>query len=459
MAKGAGLSAAVAEVLPDAPASAAAHVWPRPLRAWYLVTLLTIAYIFSFVDKYIPALLVEPLKRDLDLSDTEMGLLLGPAFAVLYATLGLPMGWLADRFRRTTLVAMGVALWSLATAASGLAGSFGRLLLARVGVGIGDAALAPCAMSMISDSFPPARRGRPIALYVAAQSFGAGLAALGGAAVLGWANAQSEISLPVFGIVAPWQFTFIAVGTPGLIVAALLLIMREPARETSALNSTTMSQTLRWLGARWPVYASLTAVVSVMTIVAYSQNWYAALWQRQWGWDITRFATWYGLALIILGPVTVNLTGWLSDRLCARGRTDGPVLIVMTGTLLLVPTGILTPLMPSGELAFLVWLCNLIGLSAVSAAAPVALLNITPGEMRGQVSALFYMIIMLTGLVVGPLAVGFFNDALFAGDNIALACALVPLIIGVPGLALLRCTRREYRKTLAGPYNGAPSAQ
>ena len=455
MAEGTGLNVAAVpaavEALPASPAPA--HVWPRPLRAWYLVTLLTVAYIFSFVDKYIPALLVEPLKRDLSLSDTEMGLLLGPAFAVLYATLGLPMGWLADRFRRTTLVAMGVALWSLATAASGLAGSFGRLLLARVGVGIGDAALAPCAMSMISDSFPPARRGRPIALYVAAQSFGAGLAALGGAAVLGWANAQSEISLPVFGAVAPWQFTFIAVGTPGLIVAVLLLMMREPARETSAQNSTTMGQTLRWLGARWPVYASLTAVVSVMTIVAYSQNWYAALWQRQWGWDITRFATWYGLALIILGPLTVNVTGWLSDRLCARGRTDGPVLILMAGTLLLVPSGVLAPLMPSGELAFAVWLCNLVGLSAVSAAAPVALLNITPGEMRGQVSALFYMIIMLTGLVVGPLAVGFFNDALFGGSNIALACALLPLIVGVPGLALLRYMQRAYSKAVTGPYN------
>ena len=277
MAEGAGLNAATV------PAAAPVHVWPRPLRAWYLVTLLTVAYIFSFVDKYIPALLVEPLKLDLGLSDTQMGLLLGPAFAVLYATLGLPMGWLADRFRRTTLVAMGVTLWSLATIASGLAGSFGRLLLTRVGVGIGDATLAPCALSMISDSFPPARRGRPIALYVAAQSFGAGLAALGGAAALGWANAHSEISLPGFGIVAPWQFTFIAVGTPGLIVAVLLLLMREPARETSAQDSTTMSQTLRWLRARWPVYASLTAVVSVMTIVAYSQNWYAALWQRQWG--------------------------------------------------------------------------------------------------------------------------------------------------------------------------------
>lgn len=453
MAEGAGLNAATV------PAAAAVHVWPRPLRAWYLVTLLTVAYIFSFVDKYIPALLVEPLKLDLGLSDTQMGLLLGPAFAVLYATLGLPMGWLADRFRRTTLVAMGVTLWSLATVASGLAGSFGRLLLARVGVGIGDATLAPCALSMISDSFPPARRGRPIALYVAAQSFGAGLAALGGAAALGWANAQSEISLPGFGIVAPWQFTFIAVGTPGLIVAVLLLLMREPARETSAQDSTTMSQTLRWLRARWPVYASLTAVVSVMTIVAYSQNWYAALWQRQWGWDITRFATWSGLALIILGPLTVNVTGWLSDRLCARGRTDGPLLIIMAGTLLLVPTGILVPLMPSGELAFVVWLCNLIGISAVSAAAPVALLNITPGEMRGQLSAVFYMVIMLTGLVVGPLAVGLLNDRLFAGSNIALACALLPLIVGVPGLALLRYAQRAYSKALAGQYNEAALSQ
>jgi MFS family permease len=129
------------------------------------------------------------------------------------------------------------------------------------------------------------------------------------------------------------------------------------------------------------------------------------------------------------------------------------LLIVLAGTLLLVPTGILAPLMPTGELAFAVWLCNLVGLSMVSAAAPVALLNITPGEMRGQVSALFYMIIMLAGLVIGPLAVGLFNDALFAGSNIALACSLVPLVAGIPGLALLGYTRREYRKAVAGPYN------
>jgi len=420
------------------------HQYPSPARAWYLVTLLTIASIFSFVDKYLPALLVEPLKQDLGISDTQVGLLLGPAFAVLYATLGLPLGWLADRTRRTALVAAGVALWSLATAASGLARSFGHLLLARVGVGIGDAALAPGALSLISDSFPPERRGRPVALYITAQSVGAGLAMLGGAAVLAWASAQTEIRLPVIGSVAPWQLTFLAVGLPGVLVALLLLAAREPARDPGTAAGVSMRHTLTYLRSHWRVYASLTAVVCVMTITAYSQNFYAALYQRDFGWDLTRYATWSGLALIIQGPLVVNLTGSWCDRLAARGRRDGPLLITIIGTLVLVPTGIAAPLMPTGELAFLVWLGNLAGLSMVSAAAPVALLAITPGEMRGQVSALFYMVIMLAGLVIGPLAVGIFNDQLFAGERLAAACALVPLAVGIPGLLLLPYARRRY---------------
>jgi MFS family permease len=424
------------------------HRYPAPARAWYLVILLTVASIFSFVDKYIPALLVESLKQDLRVSDTEVGLLLGPAFAILYATLGLPLGWLADRTRRTTLVAAGVALWSLATAASGLAGRFSHLLLARVGVGVGDAALAPCALSLISDSFPADRRGRPVALYITAQSVGAGIAMLGGAAVLAWAASQPAIRLPLIGSVAPWQFTFIAVGLPGLVVALLLAAAREPARDPSTAAGAGMGHTLAYLRTHWQTYASLTALVCVMTITAYSQNFYAALFQRDFGWDITRYATWSGLALVIQGPLVVNLTGAWCDRLAALGRHDGPLLVTTLGTLVLIPTGIAAPLMPGGEAAFIVWLVNLAGLSMVSAAAPVALLAITPGEMRGQVSALFYMVIMLAGLVVGPLAVGLFNDQLFAGARLAAACALVPLVVGVPGLVLLPYARRRYAAEL-----------
>lgn len=420
------------------------HQYPTPLRAWYLVTLLTIAYIFSFVDKYIPALLVEPLKQDLGLTDTQMGLLLGPAFAVLYATLGLPLGWLADRSRRTALAAAGVALWSLATALSGVARSFGQLLLARVGVGIGDATLAPCALSLISDSFPPEKRGRPVALYIGAQSFGAGLAMLGGAAVLAWATSQAEIRLPVLGAVQPWQFTFLAVGLPGLLIALLLAAAGEPARDPTTAAAVSMPDTLRFLRQHWRQFGSLTALACVMTVIAYSQNFYAALFQRNFAWDITRYATWSGLALMVQGPLVVNLTGWWCDRLAVRGRLNAPLLATLAGTVVLVPTGIAAPLMPTGELAFLVWLVNLAGLSMVSAAAPVALLAITPGEMRGQVSALFYMVIMLTGLVLGPLGVGLSNDQLFGGQRLDLACALVPLVVGVPGLLLLKYARGHY---------------
>ena len=426
------------------------HQYPSPVRAWYLVILLTVAYVFSFVDKYLPALLLEPIKADLGVSDTQMGLLLGPAFAVLYATLGLPLGWLADRVRRNTLVAAGVALWSLATASSGLAANFGHLLLARVGVGIGDAALAPGALSLISDSFPPDKRGRPVALYITAQSFGAGLAMLGGGAVLAWAATRSVIDLPLVSIVTPWQFTFLAVGLPGVLVALLLLVAREPAREPSPTGGVGMAYTLAWLRVRWRAFGSLTALVCVMTIVAYSQNWYAALFQRNWGWDIGRYATWSGLALILVGPLVVNITGWWCDRLLSRGRADGPLSVVIAGTLLLLPPGVLIPLMPTGELAMAVWVLNLCGLSMVSAAAPVALLAITPGEMRGQISALFYMVIMLVGLVVGTLAVGVFNDQLFAGERLDLACALVPVVVGLPGLALLRSAHRHYAAATTG---------
>ena len=160
--------------------------YPRAGYAWYTVVLLTIAYIFSFVDRYILGLLVEPIKLDMQLTDTQIGLLLGPAFAIFYTTMGLPLGWLADRARRTLIVAVGITIWSLATAASGLAKGFGQLFAARVTVGVGEATLSPCALSMIADSFPEKRRGKPVAFYSAALSLGAGIASLTGATVLAW---------------------------------------------------------------------------------------------------------------------------------------------------------------------------------------------------------------------------------------------------------------------------------
>ena len=408
--------------------------------------LLTVAYVFNFVDRYILGLLVEPIKADLGLSDTQMGLLIGPAFAILYAAAGLPLGWLADRMRRTLILGCGVALWSLATAASSLARNFSQLFLARVGVGVGEATLAPCALSMISDSFPPERRGRPIAFYTAAQSLGAGLAALGGAAILGWAKSVDRLSLPMLGELKAWQFTFIVVGLPGLVVALLLFMTREPARQERAANEggASIGATLVYLWERRGTYLSFVAFPLVMTTVAYSQTFFAALYMRTWDWPIERFALWSGLALVIIGPITVNVAGWLSDRLYKRGRRDGPVRVMLAGSLLLIVMGALSPLMPTGELAFFVWLFNLVGMSTVSAAAPIALLNIAPATMRGQVSALFYMVTSLGGLLIGPPAVGLLTDNVFGTGGIQYATALVPALFGLPVLLFAGFTRRRY---------------
>jgi MFS family permease len=161
--------------------------WPRPGIAWYAVVILVIAFIFSFVDRIIIAMLVEPLKQDLGLSDTQLGLLQGLAFAVFYAAVGIPIGRLADRYSRRAIIAWGIFFWSLMTAVCGLARSFWELFLARVGVGVGEAALSPAAYSMIADYFPREKLGRALGVYQSGAFFGAGLSFLSAA----WSSRRS----------------------------------------------------------------------------------------------------------------------------------------------------------------------------------------------------------------------------------------------------------------------------
>jgi MFS family permease len=424
---------------------------PRPAYAWYTVTLLTIVYIFSFIDRFILSLLVEPIKNDMNLTDTQIGLLLGPAFAIFYTTMGIPLGWLADHARRTWIIGIGITLWSLATAASGLARTFLQLFTARIAVGVGEATLSPCALSLIADSFPPERRGKPIAFYNSAVSLGAGIAFLAGASVIIWSRTVTEVSVPGFGEVAPWQFAFILVGLAGLPVAILMFTLREPFRQKQSdqqeVGATSPRAAFKHVQQNWQAYGCVL-VACIMTTVTYSQNWLPAMYQRTWGWPPEKYAFYYGIALIMIGPLSVNLSGWLSDKLYAKGKKDAPVLVIIWGGLLLIPTGFLSPLMPTGELAFAVLLFNLVGLAMVSALAPVALLNITPGEIRGQIVAIYYLIISITGLVLGPMTVGLLNDLVVGEQNARYSVALVPVIFGLPVIVIMRWALKSYRRKI-----------
>ena len=167
--------------------------WPKPAVAWFGVGVLVFAFIFSIADRIIISLLVDPIKLDLELSDSDMGLMMGPAFALFYALMGLPIGRMVDRRSRTMIVGTGIFLWSIMTALCGMARSFWELFLARVGVGVGEATLSPAAYSMIADSFPKEKLGRALGVYQSGAFFGVGFALIfGGLAIQFAKGAESN---------------------------------------------------------------------------------------------------------------------------------------------------------------------------------------------------------------------------------------------------------------------------
>lgn len=428
-----------------------ARRWPAPGYSWYMVVLLTIVYIFSFIDRFILGLLIQPIQADLDLTDTQIGLLLGPAFAIFYVLMGLPFGWLADRKRRTFIVAAGLAIWSAATAVSGLARSFLGLFIARMFVGVGEASLSPCAMSLMADCFPKEKRGKPIAFYSMAISLGAGIAALTGAAVIAWATQSDYVSVPGLGDLAPWRVSLLIVGLPGLLLVPLVLFLREPQRTVDTVTSNAQGIGYRAVFSyirRRP--ASLFGVVWVfgyVILIGFSSSWGAAAFARTWGWSPVQYGQAIGILFIVLGPLSVNLGGWMSDRLLKKGHTAAPLLVGLYGVPVMTIAAVVWPLMPSAGLA-LIFLGVMLAAVALSTATGVtALLNIIPSNIRGQSVAIYYMATALLGQGLGPLCIGLMNDHVFGYDNLRYSMASLPLIFGVPLFLAVPWIMKKYRQS------------
>jgi MFS family permease len=429
-----------------------AQAWPTHRVAWTMTVLLTLAYILSFVDRYILGLLIEPIKADLGLTDEQIGYLIGPAFGLFYATVGVPLGWLADRKTRTHMVAAGIAFWSLATAASGLASNFWHLFFARMSVGVGEATLSPCAISIIGDSFPPERRGRPVAMYSAAQSLGAGLAALIGAGVLIWAKQSQVLSLPVLGELKPWQFAFVAVGLPGLLLAIPFLVLREPPRRKTSVDATgrqTFGDTMRYIWARRGAFLGIATLVAVMTTTAYAQGFLPSAFKRTYGWEAHDYAIANGIMTLAFGPATVATVGIMIDRLRARGVVDAPFNFLAIGIVAMIPLCAMKLLMPNVWLSLVCIGLSIVAIATVTGSGIIALLDVTPASARGQIVGLFYMFISIAGLSLGPTSVGLFSTRVFGEQQLNLAFSVVPVMFGIIPLLCLPLIRRAYRRELA----------
>ncbi len=432
--------------------------YPAPAYAWYVVVILTIAYMFSFLDRQILNLLVEPIRADLDISDTQMSLLQGLAFGIFYTLLGIPIGRLADRRSRRGIIAIGITIWCLMTTACGLAKDFTQLFLARVGIGVGEATLNPSAFSLISDYFPREKRARPMSFYNMGVSLGAGIAMVLGGKIISWVYTQPQLDLPIVGELFHWQTVFIMVGLPGLLIAVLMITVREPERKDKIslgdANDSTDGIPIRdaaaFLWERRSTYATLFLGMSVVTIIGYGYfSWIPAMFMRTWGWSISQIAYVYGMVILIIGPLAVNFGGWLAEHWYNKGKRAAHMQVTLLGALILVPASVLVPLMPSPELAVLMLIPATIGGAIPTATAAAALMMIVPNQLRAQTTAIYYFVINVLGLTLGPLMIALCTDRLFGDDSmLRYSISIVSGCAGILALGFLVVNIPHFRASV-----------
>jgi MFS family permease len=428
----------------------AASDWPRPAYSWYVVGVLLLAYTLSFVDRMILSLLVAPIRAALEISDTEVSLLIGLAFALFYTVLGLPIAWIADRWNRRNLILVGVALWSAMTAGCGFAGSYATLFLARMGVGVGEAALSPAAYSMLSDTFPRDRLARAMAVYSIGVPLGSGVAMILGSFVVQVVLAAPMVDLPLIGPVEAWRTIFLWVAAPGVLVCMLLLTVREPlrhgVRRPTAHDDTPTSGLLAHLVGHRASLGALFAGMSLIGLVMYGViAWVPTFFARTYGMDVSQAGLWFGIIMATGGAAGLVAGGTLADRMFAKGVADAHLRVMRLSILLGGPPLLAATLMPDATLAFAM-LAVAFPMLTMHGVGTVALQFITPNEYRARVTALYFFVVNLTGLGFGPMLMALLTDHLFAEEGalrysialvtgVALPLAAIILTIGFSAFA------------------------
>jgi MFS family permease len=393
--------------------------YPSTRYAWYVVGVLTLMYVFSFIDRQIFSLIVTPLRRDLHITDTQVSLLQGFTFAVFYTFCGIPLGRLADKRSRRGIIAAGLVAWSAFTSMCGLAKSFGQMLFWRMGVGVGEAALSPAAYSIITDNFPKAKLATAISVYSMGIYIGSGLSFLLGGIVVRFASAKEMWMLPLVGAVRPWQVIFLAVGLPGLVATLLLLTVKEPLRRgVRAATTASTSQSFAYIFKNKGTFLCHNAGFGLLSLVSYgSAAWIPEFFRRVYHWEIPKIGLVYGSMVMVFGVLGIVGAGRIADAVRARGTLQANMLVGVCIALLWIPVHFLLFLAPTAGWA-VVWLAPACVFAAAPfGIAPAAIQQMMPPAMRGQASAVYLFILNLIGLGLGPTAVAFCTQYVFGRDN------------------------------------------
>ncbi len=436
--------------------------WPSVAQASYLMFVLTIASMNSYIDRIILSLMIGPIRKTFEISDTEVSLLMGLAFGVFYTIAALPMGRLVDFANRRSIIAWGTAFFSACTVACGLAQNYWQLFLARVGVGAGEASLNPAAYSMLADTYPKERLSQALGIFTMGAFVGIGAAFILGGAIVQWALTTGPIAITPSWTVEPWQLAFFIVGAPGFLIALWVATLKEPLRRgvEAQADGRLRPPPLRAVAGRlWrekAVYAPMFAGFCMITLNGYAgTSWTAEFFRRTFEWSPGQVGFWYGLVGVMIASVLGAFAGgWISDQVDKRHR-DAPLRVAAFA--------MLASWIPSATATLMDDPWAALGLLAVAqffttftfplAAAAIQLS--TPNQYRGQTSALYLFTINLCGLGLGPVMVGLMNDTVFpSADGVRYSLAVINAVTAPLAAILLMAAWRPYREARAR-YEGA----
>lgn len=429
------------------------------LYAWYVTILLTVAYAVAFVDRQILNLLVEPIKGQFTLSDTQISLLQGLSFTLAYVMMGPLFGRWTDIGNRRTIIWTGVTLWSVFTIFCGLSQTYWQLFGARMGVGGAEACLMPAAWSLLSDYFSKDKLPRAMSIFLMGPYLGGGLALIFGGLVIQQLGHVGPVDAGLFGLLAPWHLAFIVVGGPGLLLAALMLTVREPPRARAAGRAEqerfTLTQIWRFLADRRAFYGAFYGGMSLHVIALYAfPAWIPSFLIRHYGVSMASVGLEYGASVLIAGSLGVWCGPYVAKFLTARGYVDAAFRTPALTTLGVVPFAVLLPFCPTYELALAAAVGVTFFYTLPMAMAASSIQMVTPNRMRGVVSSLYVFTVSIVGLGLAPTFIALITDRLFGdpgmvGWSLALVCSLSSIgasILMLRGLGAFRAALAEGEK-------------
>jgi MFS family permease len=404
---------------------------------WYMAAVLCLTNAVAFIDRQSLPLLVDAIKADLQVTDTQMSYLIGLAFVITYIGLGIPAGMLMDKYPRRLVMSVGIALWSAATALCGLVVSYSVMFVGRVGIGAGETVVGPGSVSVIRDAFPEDRRNRAIGIWAMGANFGMATALLGGGAILAAIGDAASVTVPILGTIRSWQLVLICCALITLPMVFLVFTFPEPPRTGTAEFGSGVGDTLRYMGKRWRVFLPLFAVngITIITLVGHSL-WVPAMFGRVWQLSRPEIGFTLGVMTLVFGASSQFIAGAAMDWLHKRGvKNPIPLFGAIIAAISFFP-GVFMPLAPSAAMAWTLQGLYMLISTCMFTIGTAFIARLAPPEMSGKITALHILWVGLAGTAIGATLYAAVSDRFFQGP-MALAYSMATVVGALDVIAVL----------------------